>query len=434
MALRRLLLLLTVLTLVGLFAHAFWMTRTLHIDGRGVGQLITVADDRAEAGGRSVARLLEREGGWTLQCDIQAGYEWPFCEIQLRLAEEDQALDLRRFETLRLSVRARGPEAHQQLRVFLRNRDAAALASGRVADLKPHEVVFEPAAELMPVEFRLGQFMVASWWVQSHPQPAALLGPQLDQVTYLSLSTGGHVKPGRYEIDFDGAELRGPWVSAASFRLGLIALWMLSLLGYLVWEWRQTRRQLQRSIRRKLELQKQHALLQAHSQDLAAMALRDPLTGVANRDGLQHDLTLLMHAQEEALFPLAVAFVDIDHFKRINDEHGHAVGDQVLQQFAGLLKTHVQREDLVARWGGEEFVLLMPQTLAGEAATVAERLRSCLHEARWPAGLRVTASFGLAQCEEASQVDATLEAADKAMYQAKAQGRDRVVAADPAHS
>ncbi|MFY8117995.1 MAG: GGDEF domain-containing protein, partial [Roseateles sp.] len=106
-------------------------------------------------------------------------------------------------------------------------------------------------------------------------------------------------------------------------------------------------------------------------------------------------------------------------------------GDEVLRRFAATLKSNLQREDLVARWGGEEFVLLMPQTRAAEAVVVAERLRECLHVREWPAELAVTASFGVAQCESASEVDASLRAADRAMYQAKAQGRDRVVRAGP---
>jgi diguanylate cyclase (GGDEF)-like protein len=430
MVLRRLLLVLSVLTLLGLYANAFWMTRVLRVDGHGPDQVVTAVDDRGE-GGRSEGQVLPDGEGWRLRCEIRAGYEWPFCDMQVALGAEGQGLDLSAFELLRLRLVSSGPAGPVPLRVFLRNRDPAYAGSGQVADLKPHELVLDPSREAQTVDVPLTQFMVASWWSQQRPLPLKLSGPQLNEVVLLSFTTGGGLPPGRYEIHLQQAELRGHWISAASFRLGLIGLWMFSLLGYLLWEGRQSRQKLAHSIRRKLALQRAHAALQAHSEDLAALAHRDALTGVSNRMGLEHDLHLLIRSQEDMLFPLALVFADIDRFKLINDQHGHEVGDEVLRRFAATLKSNLQREDLVARWGGEEFVLLMPQTRADEAVVVAERLRECLRLQEWPAGLVVTASFGVAQCESASEVDASLRAADRAMYQAKAQGRDRVLRAGP---
>jgi diguanylate cyclase (GGDEF)-like protein len=105
----------------------------------------------------------------------------------------------------------------------------------------------------------------------------------------------------------------------------------------------------------------------------------------------------------------------------------------VLRQFAELLRANLQRDDLVARWGGEEFLLLLPQTPALWAVAVAERLRSCLHEASWPAGLQVRASFGVADCTTAAEMSEALRAADQAMYEAKSFGRDRVEIAIARH-
>jgi hypothetical protein len=124
------------------------------------------------------------------------------------------------------------------------------------------------------------------------------------------------VAPGVHLIRLDRAELVGNWVPPETFRLGLVGLWMFSLLGYLVWESWEVHGRLRRSMKRSRALEK--------------MALRDPLTRVANRDGMNRALELLMQVQGEMSFPLSVVFVDADHFKRVNDEHGHDVGDQVL--------------------------------------------------------------------------------------------------------
>jgi diguanylate cyclase (GGDEF)-like protein len=436
MILRRLLLLLLLSTLVALYANANWMQRVLRIDAHSHrADWVAAVNDREE-GGNSVGRVERQGSGWALDCDIRPGYEWPFCALQIQLGEKEQGLDLTQFNSLRLWLRASGPEPKQYVRVFLRHFDPAYAGSGKEADLKPHEVVYEPTAQAQPVEFRLEQFMVASWWVQEHPLPVHLLGPQLDRTVYLTLTTSGTVQPGRHRIEVDAVELVGVWVSPAQFRLAIIAVWVLSMGAFLFWDWRRSRRKLDQALRGKRELKQANARLQAISGEYEAKAHHDALTGVSNRLGLQHDLRLLMRAQEELMFPVAVVFTDIDHFKSINDSLGHDAGDEVLKQFAQCLKTHIQREDLLARWGGEEFVLLMPLTTAEEAFEVAERLRKLLAEQSWPSGLKVSASFGVAQARRHSDgeagVEAAMRAADQAMYQAKREGRDRVVLAGPA--
>lgn len=417
MVLRWLLALLVVTTLLGLYANEYWMTRRLLLDGRAPRQHLQVVDDRG-SGGASTAELAEGAAGGPLvmRCEIRHGFEWPFCELQIEMMKGD--LDLSRFSLMRLWLRAEGPTLDRgaaQVRIFLRNYHPAYSATGNAIDLKPHEVVFAPAGQAMPVELRLSQFMVSSWWAQSHPLPVPLMGPQLDHVRIISFSTGGQVAPGTQLIRLDRAELIGNWVAPETFRLGLVGLWMFSLLGYLAWESWTVRGRLKRSMKRSRALEK--------------MALRDPLTRVANRDGLNRALELLMQVQGELSFPLSVVFVDVDHFKRINDEHGHEVGDQVLTLLARTLRANLPRDDLLARWGGEEFVIVMPQTPAEESVAVAERLRQVLARTEWPARLTVTASWGVAQASTAGEVDAALREADQAMYRAKRDGRDRVVSA-----
>ena len=123
--------------------------------------------------------------------------------------------------------------------------------------------------------------------------------------------------------------------------------------------------------------------------------------------------------------------LDLDHFKDINDRYGHHAGDQVLMRVAALLLGGVRGQDVVVRTGGEEFMLLMPETDHGAAAAACERLRAAIRDEPWDhiaADLAITASFGLATADDAADLTALAEMADQRLYAAKRSGRDRVIA------
>ena len=131
--------------------------------------------------------------------------------------------------------------------------------------------------------------------------------------------------------------------------------------------------------------------------------------------------------------PLAIVLLDLDHFKRVNDTHGHDTGDAVLRETAGLLQAHCRHADLAVRYGGEEFLLAMSGAERSAAETVAERLRSAIAAHPWSrlaAGLEVTTSVGLADAAEVLDAPALLTLADRRLYAAKYGGRNRVVVSD----
>jgi diguanylate cyclase (GGDEF)-like protein len=172
--------------------------------------------------------------------------------------------------------------------------------------------------------------------------------------------------------------------------------------------------------------------LAAQKAELEDRVNRDPLTGIANRAFLDRALCALFARAIEACGVFSVAFVDLDCFKSINDLHGHLVGDAVLTAVAATLQATLRPSDVLGRYGGEEFLVLLPGANAAGAAVVAERLRAQLEavdvEAHHEA-IRVTASFGIAtQAGRAPFDSATglLRAADAAMYEAKQRGRNRV--------
>jgi diguanylate cyclase (GGDEF)-like protein len=122
---------------------------------------------------------------------------------------------------------------------------------------------------------------------------------------------------------------------------------------------------------------------------------------------------------------------DLDHFKVVNDEHSYSIGDEVLRTFARLLSENARASDLVVRYGGEEFLLVMPHTTLDQAVVVCERLRRAVSDHDWGrvvGGLRVTVSVGVASTVQSAGLVTLVSAADTALHQAKRTGRDRVVA------
>ena len=175
---------------------------------------------------------------------------------------------------------------------------------------------------------------------------------------------------------------------------------------------------------------------------LSEAVLREPLTGLYNRRHFRERFSAELAAAARHGRALSLLLVDIDHFKKINDEHGHVYGDKVLQMVAGILANLVRIEDVVARYGGEEFVVLAREADIKGATVLAERLRSGVERARCLAdgkelsvtvSIGVTISIGLVQASVEMTQEELIKAADEALYTAKQQGRNRVVALPYTH-
>ncbi len=179
------------------------------------------------------------------------------------------------------------------------------------------------------------------------------------------------------------------------------------------------------------ETRESHEREKALSLQLAEQARRDALTGAYNRRHLLEQLDYQVSAFLRTQQPFSVILIDIDHFKRINDTHGHDVGDGVLKGATLVLSQALREIDVFGRWGGEEFLCLLPHTGREEAQLCAQRLHAQLRAAHFAADsvsdLQVTASFGVATVQGHERADDLVKRCDLALYRAKSEGRDRVV-------
>ncbi|HET7461962.1 MAG TPA: diguanylate cyclase [Longimicrobium sp.] len=177
-------------------------------------------------------------------------------------------------------------------------------------------------------------------------------------------------------------------------------------------------------------LARAQAELEARNRELHALTIRDPLTGAFNRRYLDQRLAEAMPLATRGVQPLSVMLCDVDDFKRVNDTFSHAVGDAVLRRIAEILRAHVRQSDVVARWGGEEFVVLFPATTLDQALAASEKVCALVRNHRWnelQPGLSVTISAGVAAAAGHATPEALLRDADARLYEAKARGKDCVV-------
>ena len=217
------------------------------------------------------------------------------------------------------------------------------------------------------------------------------------------------------------------WVAALCSMIGgILMAFFYVLLGHVQRDFTD-RKQAEMEIRtlnEELEVKVQERTEQLLASHI--LATTDSLTGIANR----REFITVLEAEVDRVkrygTPLSLAMYDLDHFKRVNDTFGHDVGDYVLQTSTGLVKENIRAVDVVARWGGEEFMVLMPQSDMQAARDSANRLRLAIAGHHFDKVGKLTASFGVATFEPQDDLTALLKRVDDALYRAKEQGRNRV--------
>ena len=176
------------------------------------------------------------------------------------------------------------------------------------------------------------------------------------------------------------------------------------------------------------------AVVRRYQRKIEAQATLDSLTGLPNRRGFDLLAAQAMQEAQREPKPLTAMLLDLDHFKRLNDTHGHLAGDLVLAGFARDLESCLRQSDIVCRWGGEEFIVLLKDTDAHAALKIAEKVRHLIEQQRYSYqgnALRITVSIGLTTLQPDDTLHNLLSRADQAMYRAKLSGRNRTCSEMP---
>lgn len=384
---------------------------------------VTVADDRHEHGA-SVASLARTKDALVMRCELRAGFAWPFCKLQFHLGQDGKGMDLSQFDSVTFDMRYSGT-GPRKIRLHLTNFEPEFSTVGDWNSQRYDSVEFDvPAQTTFTIPINV--LRTADWWITEYNVPLDKTYPKLDNVTAVEISTGSVPTGQSITIELRSLEFRGKWISNTRLLTYLVGAWIACGLLGLSLSLLHVRSSLSASNARLELLDAINKALELEARDLANQAQTDPLTGALNRQGLREVLMRRLHVAGHVDEEMAIVFMDIDHFKRVNDQHGHDAGDDVLKRFAAIIHDEVRSSDKLVRWGGEEFLLLSPETDVAHAVRMVEKLRAALAAREWPYGLRVTSSFGVTSLKPDEDFGAAIKRADGALYLAKANGRNRV--------
>ncbi|MGF1758687.1 GGDEF domain-containing protein [Photobacterium sagamiensis] len=383
-----------------------------------------IVDDTSQ-GGTTKSELNFGDQSLTLTCQIEKTAQWPFCEIAIVLSETNEGIDLQKYHSIGIDVDYDSPVENERLRVYLRNYDSSYSEESDPVSLKFNAIEYTPDQKSGLSVIPLRAFQVLSWWIAEYQVPIEKSGAQFDNVTFIEIATGSYVKEATYTIKLNKLVFYGEWISESNLMKFLVVLWVSVAIVFLCIEQWQLRRYLVATEERASMLRHANRNLYEKSQIFEDLAYNDTLTGVRNRNGINEWLEQITEYSKDNDQPFSIIYLDIDHFKAINDSFGHQEGDETLKVFAELISKRIRKSDVFVRWGGEEFIIFCPITTLAGAVELSQLIRSIVESYRWAEGKVITCSVGVAELGD-EDLESLIARADKALYKAKQLGRNRV--------
>lgn len=362
------------------------------------------------------------------RCTAQGTESFLLCSFYLMLAtDERHGWDLSSYSKAKITINYSGQA--QRLRVVLRTFDPRFSSIEDSDSTKFHFTTLRPDDFNRESEINLREFTVSDWWIESRDLPRALVYPDLSNVVYFGLEFTEGIPAGSHDVFVEKLVFTGEWISAEKWYLSVLVFWMLVGMSLIIVRIVKLHHQTKLAQLRIKELANTNVQLSLEKDQFQALSHLDSLTGIFNRYAIDKAIEHLNNDARHST--TAFILTDIDHFKQINDTHGHDVGDQVLKQFAQVVASNIRQEDIFGRWGGEEFILICPHTSLDKAFYLAEKIRIIVSETTYEKKLAVTASFGVGLLDKNETFEHAFKRLDAALYQAKSFGRNCTIIANP---
>lgn len=328
------------------------------------------------------------------------------------------SLDLSDYSGVWIDIDYRGPAKF--IHLSLQNHEPAVDLADPGRQFRPQSVGIATAELHEPVYVRLKEFKASDWWVTQFGLHRTEAGTRFDRIQAIIAEVKQQPPHTKHYLEIKSITFSGDWISKENFYLSIIVAFavLLSLEGgFRVY----TLYNRHRAAQKKLDA------LNEHNQKLRSVAFKDELTQLLNRRAIHEIVSKSIELKNQK--GLAILIIDIDHFKKFNDTHGHALGDKVLVNVAQSLKQASRDYDQIARWGGEEFVIVTreanPDNLLAYGEKLREKVASCpVFKEGSSDPIFVTISIGITQSHLEENFDVALERADKALYRSKERGRN----------
>jgi diguanylate cyclase (GGDEF)-like protein len=402
----------------------------------GMNRLVEIYPSSAEVyasgdflnSGLSEASLIITGDGAQLNCEVKPSNTFAFCTMNIGIGDgENEGLDFSQFDHLNLWLEHVSNE-QDTIIIYLKNRESSSDdldPSSRNPNNKSNQHTILPIAGADFYQLLLDQFIVPSWWILLHKATGPAADQSLDNVVELDIATGDSLNSRNVSILLKRATVTGKWIAANTLYLILAIIWAILITLHASFRVFLLANQLKLKRNQNRLLEELNHFLSIQKDEFEVLAKTDPLTGLSNRAGTR-DLFEYMQNHHGKTYSLIM--FDIDNFKEVNDIHGHQIGDEILRELSTLAASLVRDSDHLARWGGEEFIMILPDSKVKDSAGMAEHLRTEIAEATFTGGLSVTCSFGVAGYHHRGKnsVKRMFEAADSALYKAKENGRNRV--------
>jgi diguanylate cyclase (GGDEF)-like protein len=353
------------------------------------------------------------------------------CSFSVWLAPTDsKGVNASTYSHLIVDIDYQG--TNKQLRISLRNFNSHYSALEDTNSTKFHSVRADMSDLTSPLELRLDEFSVADWWLRQYQIPRAQSGRDLTNILSAGFDFEDAINPGIHKFHVKRMELIGDWISRDNWYLLVISPWLVGILFYAINQLRLLSARAREDSLRIHQLAQQYNKLKVQSDEFRRLSTVDPLTQCFNRFGVHQIITSLETAETQSTLPrYSLIMIDIDYFKRINDRRGHDAGDRVLQLVSEIIQTRIRKTDYLGRWGGEEFIVILPNTTKEFSLALSEKLRLIIYDTLFEPDnpLSVSASFGVAEKLPNEDFAMTFKRVDNALYAAKNQGRNCCVMA-----
>ncbi|MGF1756085.1 GGDEF domain-containing protein [Vibrio makurazakiensis] len=385
-------------------------------------------NDQGE-GGKSTSDLKFESGAYILECElIKSDYPWPYCGLSIHIDPDSSiGIDLSQYHTFKVNIDyVQSGTGEGRLRAYLRNFNPAYSTVENEYTHKYNGMEYQPGIEQGKRRIPIDNLQVMTWWLADNKIEIEHSAPEYSNINKIEFATGSSSTLGKHRIVIKSIEFEGAYMKAENLFLMLLALWVTVAMTYVLTELYRTRKAIMLSERRHSHLENVNKTLRAQNLEFAELAHRDALTGAMNRHAIRDWVKGHSKSVESDDSSMSVLYLDIDFFKAINDKYGHKMGDNILKEFCMVVSNEVRSKDRLARWGGEEFIVFLPNTGIDQASQIAERICRQVSQHIWVHGDALTCSIGVVTETGKEKITETITRADEALYQAKQLGRNRV--------